>query len=137
MSSSDIHEFLEHVSITKRDGVFVIDIDAPVIINNTDNIIVTGKNLLVVTKGVTQIESQFIYLNSLEKHPRVRSAIIKQISSLGQSFIKLVSKGESLSEIKQIIDQFLVTNFGRTLSVKSVLKKEVIKVPSDDNTISK
>ena len=137
MSSSDIHEFLEHVSITKRDGVFVIDIDAPVIINNTDNIIVTGKNLLVVTKGVTQIESQFIYLNSLETHPRVRSAIIKQISSLGQSFIKLVSKGESLSEIKQIIDQFLVTNFGRTLSVKSVLKKEVIKVPSDDNTISK
>ena len=137
MLSSEAYEFLEHVSITKQDGVFVINIDAPIAITSPDNIIINGKNILVLTKGITQIESEYIHLNSLEKHKQVRLAIIENITSIGQKFIQTVSKARSLINAKQLVNSFLETHFSRTLSVKAVLKKETFKVTENDDSISK
>ena len=137
MSQSNFYELMEHVTITKKDGVFVINIDAPIAISNSNNLLITGKNILIMSQGTTQIEAEMLHLNALSKHPNVRKSIIQNITSAGHNLIKAVAKAESLENAANIIKSFLITNFSRTLSVKSVIKKETIRIPDHDKHFSK
>ena len=136
MSQTDFHELMEHVTITKKDGVFVINIDAPIAIANSNNILVTGKNILIMSQGTTQIESEMLHLNALEKYPSIRKTLISNITSLGHDLIKSVSMSNSLENAKQIINTFIGEKFSRNTNIKSVIKKETIRIPDHGNHFS-
>ena len=137
MSQTDFYELLEHVTITKQDGVFVINIDAPIAITNSSNLLVTGKNILIMSQGTTQIEAGMLHLNALEKYPSVRKSLISNITSLGHNLIKCISKANSLENAKQIINTFIGEKFSRNTRIKSVLKKETVRIPNNDLDIPK
>ena len=137
MSQTDFHELMEHVTITKKDGVFVINIDAPIAITNSNNLLVTGKNILIMSQGTTQIESSMLHLNALEKYPSIRKSLISNITSLGHDLIKSISKSNSLENAKQIINTFIGEKFSRNTRIKSVIKKETIRISDHGNHFSK